>query len=217
MACRRTSQRELILQELQQNSQHMSADELYGLVRKKMPKISLATVYRNLEFLVESGVIGRLESRGRQMLFDYDPGVHDHVTCVKCHRVENVSLAEEKENYPSHAMVDGYTITGCRIEFAGLCPRCQTEKQEKQGDETMGCGCACSCKKSELTDEQKQVLQAMANCVGACAAKDIAAATGLDAKVVSSRVTDLKKKGYVDSPERCRYGITEEGRAAIKN
>lgn len=217
MVYRRTSQRALILQELQENRQHITADQLYGLVRKKMPKISLATVYRNLEFLVGSGVIGRLEIRGRQMRFDYDPAVHDHVVCVRCQRVENVLSGQEKEVYPSHDMVDGYIITGCRVEFAGLCPRCQEQKQEKQGDETMGCGCACSCKKSELTDEQKQVLQAMAKCAGACAAKDIAAATGLDAKVVSSRVTDLKKKGYVDSPERCRYGITEEGRAAIKN
>jgi len=217
MVCRKTSQRELILQELQQNSQHITADELFGLVREKMPKISLATVYRNLELLVESGVIGRLEIRGREMRFDYDPAAHDHVVCVKCHRVENVFLGAEKENYPSHAIADGYIITGCRVEFVGLCPRCQEKTKELRGDDTMGCGCACSCKKSELTDEQKQVLRAMADCAGACAAKDIAAATGLDAKVVSSRVTDLKKKGYVDSPERCRYGITAEGREAIKD
>lgn len=75
----------------------------------------------------------------------------------------------------------------------------------------MGCGCA----KKGLTEEQKKVLQAVAESAGACATKDIAAATGLDAKVVSCRITDLKKKGYVDSPERCRYGITEEGRSAM--
>ncbi|MEK6201934.1 MAG: MarR family transcriptional regulator [Desulfobulbaceae bacterium] len=75
----------------------------------------------------------------------------------------------------------------------------------------MGCGCA----KEILTDEQKKILQAMAVCDGPCAAKDIAAATGLDSKVVSSKITDLKKKGYVDSTVRCKCGITAEGRSAM--
>jgi len=83
-----------------------------------------------------------------------------------------------------------------------------------KGDDTMGCGCGCA--KKMLPEDYKKVLQAMADCDGPCAAKDIAAATGLDAKEVSSRIADLKSKGYVDSPARCRYGITAEGLAAMK-
>jgi len=211
MLVRMTSQREIILQELRANREHMTADEIYDAVRKKMPRISLATVYRNLECLVESGLIARMEVSGRQMRFDCEVQGHDHVICAKCHKVENVFLNKEKENYPSQDVVDGYMITGCRVEFVGLCPQCQKKLNMKQGDETMGCGCA----KKGLTEEQKKVLQAVAESAGACATKDIAAATGLDAKVVSCRITDLKKKGYVDSPERCRYGITEEGRSAM--
>lgn len=77
----------------------------------------------------------------------------------------------------------------------------------------MGCGCAIK----GLSEEQKKVLRAMADRAGSCATKDIAAATGLDTKVVSCRITDLKKKGYVESPERCRYDITEQGRAAMQD
>lgn len=212
MLVRMTNQRELILAELRKSKQHMTADELYDVVRKKMPRISLATVYRNLETLVESGMIARLEISGRQMRFDFDAQAHDHVVCVQCHRVENVILEKEEKNYPSQDVVDGYMITGRRIEFSGLCPHCQEKIKAKQGDKTMGCGCA----KKGLTDEQKKVLQAMVDCAGPCATKDIAAATGLDAKVVSCRITDLKKKGYVDSPERCRYGITADGRSAMQ-
>jgi predicted transcriptional regulator len=51
---------------------------------------------------------------------------------------------------------------------------------------------------------------------GPCGNKDIAAATGLDKKVVSTQITALKKKGLVDSPARCKYGITEEGQTALK-
>lgn len=78
----------------------------------------------------------------------------------------------------------------------------------------MGCGCGCA--KKMLTDEQKMVLQAMADFHGPCVAKDIAAATGLEAKLVTGKIADLKKQGFVDSPVRCKYGITADGRTAIK-
>ena len=214
MPVRRTSQREIILQELQKSRQHLTADELFRVVRKKMPRISLATVYRNLEVLSETGLIAKLEVSGRQRRFDSEVVGHDHVSCVQCHRVENVILEGEKEDCPSHGVVDGYIIKGRRLEFFGLCPRCQKKNRAIKGDDTMGCGCGCA--KKMLTDEQKKVLQAMADCDGPCAAKDIAAATGLDAKMVSGKIADLKKQGFVDSPVRCKYGITAEGRTAMK-
>ncbi|MBA3006846.1 MAG: transcriptional repressor [Proteobacteria bacterium] len=215
MPIRMTNQREIILKELQKSRQHMTADELYWVVREKMPRISLATVYRNLEFLSEAGIIAKLEVGGRQKCFDSDVLGHDHVICVQCHRVDNVILNREKEDYPSHGVMDGYIIIGRRLEFVGLCPKCQKKNRAKEGDKTMGCGCGCA--KKDLSDEQKKILQAMAECDGPCAAKDIAITTGLDAKIVSSKITDLKKKGYVDSPVRCKSGITAEGRAAIKD
>jgi len=214
MPVRMTSQREIILQELQKSRQHLTADELFRVVRKKMPRISLATVYRNLELLSETGVIAKLEVSGRQKHFDSEVAGHDHVSCVQCHRVENLVLESKKEDCPSHGVVDGYMITGRRLEFFGLCPQCQKKNKVMKGDATMGCGCGCA--KKTLTDEQQKVLQAMADCDGPCAAKDIAAATGLDAKMISSWITDFKKKGYVDSPVRCKYGITAEGRTAMK-
>ncbi len=78
----------------------------------------------------------------------------------------------------------------------------------------MGCGCGSG--KKSLTDEQKQVLEAMAKCDDPCASKDIAAATGLEAKQVSCRITALKKEGYVGSPVRCKYEITDDGKDALK-
>ncbi|MDP3695894.1 MAG: transcriptional repressor, partial [Desulfocapsaceae bacterium] len=110
MSVRRTSQREIILQELQKSRQHLTADQLFRVVRKKMPRISLATVYRNLELLSETGLIAKLEVSGRQRRFDSEVVGHDHVTCVQCHRVENVLLKGMKEDCPSHGVVDGYII-----------------------------------------------------------------------------------------------------------
>lgn len=75
-------------------------------------------------------------------------------------------------------------------------------------------GCACGSGKG-LTDEQKKILDAFKNCEKPAGAKDIAEATGLDKKVVSSTISGLKKKGLLDSPVRCKYGITGDGVNAL--
>ena len=74
---------------------------------------------------------------------------------------------------------------------------------------------ACKKKCGGLTDEQKEVLNALAASTEPCGSKDIAAATSLESKQVSCRITALKKKGYVASPVRCKYEITEEGKKAL--
>lgn len=75
---------------------------------------------------------------------------------------------------------------------------------------------ACKKKCGELTDEQKQVLQAISKSKEPCGSKDIAAETGLESKQVSCRITALKNKGYVASPIRCKYEITADGKKALK-
>lgn len=80
----------------------------------------------------------------------------------------------------------------------------------------MSGACACGCKSVALTDEQKQILEALAKIQDPCGTKEVVAATGLDAKVISARITAMKKTGLVGSPVRCKYAITEEGRSALK-
>jgi len=68
---------------------------------------------------------------------------------------------------------------------------------------------------SELSSEQKQILQALADADKPFGNKDIVEATGLDKKMVSTKVSAMKKAGLVDSPVRCKYGVTEDGRKAL--
>lgn len=76
-------------------------------------------------------------------------------------------------------------------------------------------GCGCASKTVQAGDEAKSVLEALAKCEAPCGAKDIAEATGIDKKIVSKKITALKKDGLVDSPVRCKYGITDAGRASL--
>ncbi len=125
MQLRMTNQREIILRELKKSKQHLAADELYDIVKKIMPRISLATVYRNLEILSEAGLIGKLEISGRQKRFDYDPSEHDHIYCVVCHRVDNLNIDRKSVDSKQLGAEIGYTVTGYRVEIMGICPQCQ--------------------------------------------------------------------------------------------
>jgi Fur family ferric uptake transcriptional regulator len=125
MQLRMTNQREIILRELLASKRHLTADQLYDIVKKVMPRISLATVYRNLEILSEAGLIGKLEISGRQKRFDYDPSEHNHIYCAVCHRVDNLEIAYESVEKARIQSAGGYSVTGYRLEIIGICPQCQ--------------------------------------------------------------------------------------------
>ena len=67
-----------------------------------------------------------------------------------------------------------------------------------------------------LTADQKKILEAFKNCDKPAGTKDIAEATGMDKKVVSTTITKLKKIKLLDSPVRCKYGITGDGINALQ-
>lgn len=68
---------------------------------------------------------------------------------------------------------------------------------------------------SEVAGETKQILEAIAKIDKPCGTKDVVEATGIDKKVVTKEITALKKKGLLDSPVRCKHGITDEGRSSL--
>ena len=214
---RMTHQREVILDELGRCKNHPTADALYERVKKRLPRISLATVYRNLEILSEAGMIKKLEISGRQKRFDWDLDQHDHIFCVQCRRVDNIEIERDQKLSLPPGQDQGYQIAGCRVEFFGVCPKCQKKNarlNKKKGVKKKACK-SKSCKGEELSDRQREVLEALAKCKEACGSKDIAAATSLEPKQISSQITALKKKGYVSSPERCKYEITKNGKSAL--
>lgn len=208
---RMTQQREIILKELKKFPGHPTADELYEKVKKKLSRISLATVYRNLEILTEAGQISKIEISGRQKRFDSELHHHNHVYCIDCHRVDNIDIDKKPGDSIKPKDLGGYAIDSYRIEFKGLCPNCLNKIQPK-GGQTMGCK---KCGPAELSENQRKVLKAFAQSKEACGSKDIAAATGLESKQVSCQITALKKKGYVESPVRCKYEITNNGKKVL--
>lgn len=119
-----TKQRETILEELRKVSTHPSADELYQLVRRRLPHISLGTVYRNLDLLSQQGLIAKLSGVGGQAMYDGNQERHDHVRCAGCGRMYDIPAAPV-EGVTLPAAPRGFVISGYRLEFFGMCPDCR--------------------------------------------------------------------------------------------
>jgi Fur family ferric uptake transcriptional regulator len=124
-ALRRTTQRQVILEELQLTKSHPTADEIYDRVRKRIPRISLGTVYRNLEALAARGMIRKLVMGGSQKRFDVNTKPHCHVRCLECGMLRDVSLDALPALTEMVKDWDGFHISGVSLEFSGLCPDCQ--------------------------------------------------------------------------------------------
>ena len=119
-----TRQRQVILEELRKVKTHPSADELYEKVKRRLPHISLGTVYRNLEILARLGEIQHVEISGAMKRFDGNPANHYHIRCTRCGRVDDVEIGPLKKIEDALAESTDYQVTGHRLEFVGLCRKC---------------------------------------------------------------------------------------------
>lgn len=124
-----TKQRLIILEALLNKKIHPTADELYAAVRQRLPKISLGTVYRNLQTLAADGEIRILKDSGR-MRFDSSLHDHYHVRCLSCGLVDDVPESAVKGLSENMREKTDYRIVGFKVEFVGICPECDNLGKE---------------------------------------------------------------------------------------
>ena len=127
---RNTKQRQVILEELQKLHSHPTAAGLYRIVSCRLPKISLGTVYRNLDLLAKAGVIQKLEFGSDEARFDGNRTPHDHIRCVKCGRVDDIHRPSLDLSGGARNDFNGYSVLGHRVEFFGVCPQCDKNNDE---------------------------------------------------------------------------------------
>jgi len=129
---RMTKQRQILMETLDRKNWHPTAEEVYQVVKKQAPKVSLGTVYRNLDILSKRGIITKIEEVGLQRLYDGNPKPHYHVKCLKCGCVCDVpDTAVKWVQQPLVDMPD-FTITAHRLIFEGYCSRCRIHGLEEE-------------------------------------------------------------------------------------
>jgi Fur family ferric uptake transcriptional regulator len=131
---RGTKARRVMVDEICKVCSHPTADEVYALVRKRLPRISLGTIYRNLELLSGKGLIQKLDSAGTQRRYDGNTENHYHLRCLACGLVKDILIRPLNEWERLLPQDTGYEILGHRLEFFGICPSCKLEKKNGQVD-----------------------------------------------------------------------------------
>ncbi len=124
---RTTQQRMVILEELKKVKTHPAADEIYKMVRKRLPRISLGTVYRNLEVLSGLKKIQEVDIVENLKRFDGNPENHYHIRCMKCGRIDDAPFGLENDLEKKMRPLTDYTIISHRLEFIGICPGCSSK------------------------------------------------------------------------------------------
>lgn len=123
--CRITPQRREILNILFNSKQHPKAEDIYEILRQKMPETSLATVYNTLNRLKELGLVDVLGTMGEDSA-RYDPvtHAHDHLYCLSCNQIFDIDRVEPEDVQHEHG---GFQIVRQQTTYYGYCTDCQTE------------------------------------------------------------------------------------------
>ena len=127
---RTTRQLEQVFKALQGDHTHPFAHEIYRRVHKRLPRISLATVYRNLHSLVEEGKIRTLLLLNEQgARFDPETSPHDHFVCERCGRVVDLFLRRARQLDLSPLAKQGYVVTTHNLTVRGICRVCAARRR----------------------------------------------------------------------------------------
>lgn len=119
-----TPQRLVINRTLQELGRHVSAEEVLDAVGKKLPNVSLPTVYSTLELLGQLGVVRRVGPAGGRVLFDPRMEEHQHAVCSVCGRVEDLDASLDATPALAAARHAGWSDTSAGLIVTGVCDRC---------------------------------------------------------------------------------------------
>ena len=158
MATRNTVQKSIVLQALNELANHPTADAVYDRVHASHPSISKATVYRILNKMSDEDQVLRVRINNGADHFDHQVFPHYHVRCIECGRVDDVMIPLLSEVEEQAAEASSYLITGCSLQFDGICPACQAAGfgKEAAGNGAEGEGTVAAT--AALSDSQRSLM-----------------------------------------------------------
>lgn len=128
LVLRNSRQRRILLEELQKLKTHPTADIIYRIVRRKLPKISFGTVYRNLNLLRDQNKVLELTNGRYSCRYDGNINNHYHFLCKNCGNVLDIDFPLIKDIEKEVSRKTGFTIETHRLEFCGICKECNEKK-----------------------------------------------------------------------------------------
>ena len=130
MNLRNTKQRQAILDAIEAHGGHLTAEEVYKIVKRRHPRLSLGTVYRNLRVLAGQGAVRELDFGMAITYFETTKDAHYHLVCKVCSGIVDVEIELEKKLMAlveQAKTIGGFQIEEHRLDFVGVCEQCQVK------------------------------------------------------------------------------------------
>jgi len=128
---RLTPQRLAILDIIKANHRHMTVSEVLDQLQAQYPTITVPTVYRNLQWLAECGVVAETDLGEGCRIYEYIADHHHHhLVCLRCHCV--IDLPDSLLDPLRHTIQEQYGFAPCmeHVGLFGICPQCQEQEDE---------------------------------------------------------------------------------------
>ncbi len=109
---------------------HISIEDLYNEMRKEFPSVSLATIYKNINQMIQSGLVQEVKLPSQKPVYELVKEPHLHMVCDKCHKIEDIVIGTEKIIEEAEK-ISGYKILESFITLRGICPDCQKKAAEE--------------------------------------------------------------------------------------
>ena len=120
-----TQQRLAVYDFLHRNDTHPTVDDIHAGIKGDLPKVSVATVYKSLESLVDIGLVKPIHVGSTATRFDASTEVHAHFRCIACNEIADVTV----DHTPVATEQMGHRkIIGSNVEFYGFCASCRRDR-----------------------------------------------------------------------------------------
>ncbi|HMH13117.1 MAG TPA: transcriptional repressor [Edaphobacter sp.] len=121
-----THQRQVLYEVMKSMHGHPSPEEVYAKVRKKVPAISLATVYKNIHLFVENGVFREVSMHHGSVRVEMNGEEHHHMVCSKCKAITDIGEDELGLVAKRNKLPGGFLVERYAVDVIGVCAKCQT-------------------------------------------------------------------------------------------
>jgi Fur family peroxide stress response transcriptional regulator len=119
-----TYQRQVIYETAISPPGHSSPEAIYARVRKRVPEISLATVYKNLRIFIDSGLLGQLSLHNGSLRVESNPKPHHHLVCIRCRAIIDLQEQELKPIRFRRKPPQGFRVQRVAVDILGTCRAC---------------------------------------------------------------------------------------------
>ena len=127
-----THQRRVIYEMAMSLHGHPSPELIYEGVRKKIPSISLATVYKNVRTFLDSGLLREVSFHHGSLRVEPNEHEHHHLVCVRCKKITDLESASLGPVRVKERLPRGFQVTRITVDVLGICAACAAKGSSKQ-------------------------------------------------------------------------------------